>query len=103
MLNFDMLGVGDDWPFIGARDVTDLAAAHATSLGIAFTVDPELPENVGSDHMNFADAGVPTIIFNCFCDANYHSPQDTIEFVRPDRLEEAGLVGLGIIEDLLAS
>ncbi|HET9476010.1 MAG TPA: M20/M25/M40 family metallo-hydrolase [Dehalococcoidia bacterium] len=101
MLNFDMLAVGNEWPFIGSPEITALAAANADRLGIAYTVEPELPENVGSDHINFVEAGVPSIIFNCFCDDHYHSPQDTFEFVVPERLSQAGEIGLGIIDDLL--
>jgi Zn-dependent M28 family amino/carboxypeptidase len=101
MLNFDMLAVGSDWPLVGSPEITDLAARTADTLGIGHTTEADLPENVGSDHVNFANAGVPSIIFNCFCDENYHSPQDTFEFVQPERLSQAGAMGLGIIEDLL--
>jgi aminopeptidase YwaD len=103
MLNFDMLAVGTGWPFIGSPEITALAAASADRLGISYTVQPELPENVGSDHINFVEVGVPSIIFNCFCDDHYHSPQDTFEFVLPERLSQAGEIGLGIIDDLLSS
>ena len=101
MLNFDMLAVGSDWPLVGSPEITDLAARTADALGIGHTIEADLPEDVGSDHLNFADAGVPSIIFNCFCDEHYHSPQDTFEFIRPERLSQAGQIGLGIIEDLL--
>ncbi len=101
MLNFDMLAIGSDWPLVGSPEITDLAARTADALGIAYTIEADLPENVGSDHVNFANASVPSIIFNCFCDEHYHSPQDTFEFVQPERLSQAGEIGLGIIEALL--
>jgi Zn-dependent M28 family amino/carboxypeptidase len=102
MLNFDMLAVGDAWPFVGSPEITGIASRQADALGIGHTIDAELPDNVGSDHANFINAGVPSIIFNCFCDEHYHTPQDTIDFVQPERLSQAGEIGLGIIEDLLA-
>lgn len=102
MLNFDMLAVGNEWPLVGSPEITDLAAANADRLGIPYTIEPALPENVGSDHVNFIGAGVPSIIFNCFCDEHYHSARDTFEFVLPERLSQAGQIGLGIIDGLLA-
>jgi aminopeptidase YwaD len=103
MLNFDMLGVGDQWPFIGSRELTDLAQQEGSEANIQTTVIPGLPEDLGSDHFNFAQKGVPSIIFNCFCDENYHTSEDKIEFVEEERLGEAGTIGLGMIEQLLAS
>jgi aminopeptidase YwaD len=103
MLNFDMLSVGDQWPLIGERSLTDLAQAEATEIGLSIRILPGLPEDLGSDHFNFTQAGVPSIIFNCFCDANYHTSEDKISFVREERLGQAGTMGLGMIEQLLAS
>jgi hypothetical protein len=102
MLNFDMLAVGNEWPLVGTPEITALASARAGALGIGHTIAGSLPENVGSDHINFLEAGVPAIIFSCFCDEHYHSPQDTFGFVQPERLSEAGEMGLGVIEDVLA-
>lgn len=101
MLNFDMLAVGTGWPLVGAPTISLIAANVADSLGIEHTVSAGLPENLGSDHQSFARVGVPSIIFNCFCDPNYHSPQDTFDFIQPERLLQAGQMGLGIIEELL--
>jgi aminopeptidase YwaD len=103
MLNFDMLAVGDTWPLIGSPEVTDIAVAEAQELGLAYKVSRTLPENLGSDHASFAQAGVPAMIFNCFCDANYHTAEDKFEFISETRLAEAGIMGLGMIETLLSS
>jgi aminopeptidase-like protein len=103
MLNFDMLGIGDTWPLVGSPSITALAAAEAQELGLSYRVSSALPENLGSDHANFIQVGVPSVIFNCFCDENYHTSEDKIEFVRESRLREAGLMGLGMIDALLAS
>ena len=102
MLNFDMLSVGDGWPFVGDRTLTDLVQQEASELGINVRVLNELPENVGSDHFNFAQKGVPSIIFNCFCDENYHTKDDRLEFVQEPRLRDAGALGMGMIAALLA-
>jgi aminopeptidase YwaD len=101
MLNFDMLSVGDGWPFVGDRLLTDLVKAEAAEAGVEARVLNELPENVGSDHFNFARNDIPSIIFNCFCDENYHTKDDRFEFVREDRLGVAAAIGAGVIEALL--
>ena len=103
MLNFDMLAVGDTWPLIGSPEVTVIAAAEAQALGLPYRVSSTLPDNLGSDHASFTQAGVPSIIFNCFCDENYHTSEDRFEFIVESRLGEAGAMGMGMIDRLLAS
>jgi aminopeptidase YwaD len=100
MLNFDMFGVGSDWSFIGSDSMTTLASQAADALGIPHRIELA-PPNVGSDHASFVDNGVPAILFNCFCDPNYHTAADRFEFIRPERLEEAGNIGLEMTEAML--
>jgi aminopeptidase YwaD len=101
ILNFDMLGVGDGWPMVGTQALVDLAIDSAAAIGVdAF--DGDLPQGVGSDHAPFIQAGVPGILFNCFCDPNYHTAADRAEFVKADRLKVAGDIGLLMVEALLA-
>lgn len=100
VLNFDMLGVGNEWPFIGSDSLTQLALQVATQNGISARIEAGLPIGVGSDHASFVPLGIPVILFNCFCDSNYHLPTDRFEFVKPARLEEAGKIGLGMINAL---
>lgn len=100
ILNFDMLAVGDLWPLAGSESLVAMAVDVAKGLGVdAFPGD--LPPNVGSDHASFIDAGIPGVLFNCFCDPNYHTAADRFEFVRQDRLQTAGDIGLGMIDRLL--
>lgn len=101
MLNFDMLGVGQGWPFVGSQDLLDLVATEATKLGLKYDLAEELPEDVGSDHANFAARGIPTLMFNCFCDANYHTAADRAESIQVERLQQAGELGLGVLAALL--
>lgn len=99
MLNFDMLAVGDGWPLGGSTDIVDLASGVAADLGITYRIDSG--GTGGSDHASFIDVGVPAILFNCFCDPNYHTAADRFEFLSQERLGEAGALGLGLIERLL--
>jgi Zn-dependent M28 family amino/carboxypeptidase len=102
MLNFDMLAVGQGWPLLGSEDMVDIAVGEAERLGLSYRLSNELPSNVGSDHANFARAGIPTLFFNCFCDNNWHTPADRIEAIEPNRIQEAGDLGLAVLSRLLA-
>lgn len=99
-LNFDMLAVGDQWPFAGSDALTTLAVHKAATIGISAYAGG-LPANAGSDHASFIDAGIPAVLFNCFCDPNYHTAADRYEFLDPARLETAGDIGLLMVEALL--
>jgi len=84
----------------GSDSLTSLAVQKAQSIGDEAYVG-SLPPNVGSDHASFVNAGIPGILFNCFCDANYHTAADRYEFVKADRLMAAGEIGLAMVADLL--
>ena len=99
MLNFDMLAVGTDWPFVGTASLTALASQVADSLGIPGRVSDE-PAGVGSDHASFIELGIPAILFNCFCDEHYHTALDQFQFIQPERLSQAGEIGVMMAEAL---
>ncbi len=99
MLNFDMLGggtgpllLGGDGP-VGkeARDISNALGIDARN----FT----LGGNAGSDHQPFQRAGIDTVFFSR--DYNLlHTPQDTIDQVKQQYLDEAGRVGLKLVAEL---
>jgi len=100
MLNFDMLAVGEGWPLVGDTALVNAAGEEAEKIGMPYQLD-SLPPGVGSDHAPFQQVGIPVTMFNCFCDANYHTAQDRVEFVRPERIGLAGALGAGLVERLL--
>jgi aminopeptidase YwaD len=100
-LNFDMLAVGDAWPMSGTPALVNLAIDKAVLIGVE-AYSGGLPPGIGSDHAPFIRAGVPGIIFNCFCDPNYHTAADRSEFLRADRLKTAGDIGLLMVDELLS-
>jgi Zn-dependent M28 family amino/carboxypeptidase len=101
MLNFDMLAVGDGWPLGGSRSVLDIVGQEADRLSIDYSTEVSLPANAGSDHASFINAGIPAVIFNCFCDETWHTASDTFDRVNEGRLAEAGALGMGTAKALL--
>jgi aminopeptidase YwaD len=103
MLNFDMLAVGDEWPLIGSHEVVTVAAQEADKLAIPHTSRSSIPAGAGSDHAPFQQSDVPAMVFNCFCDPNYHTANDRFDFVEEKRLGEAGAIGIATAQALLAT
>lgn len=100
MLNFDMVGFGDQgWLLIGSQSLRERAASLAAGLGIAAAMG-ELPRNLGSDHIPFQEAGVPVFMLYRTDDPAWHTPQDVADRVRADLLEEAARLGVALLQSL---
>jgi aminopeptidase YwaD len=99
MLNFDMLGVGDLWPLEGDTSLVYLAGEVAEDLGVPYSISNDRP--VGSDHASFSNADISSVMFNCFCDPNYHTAADVPEYLSVDRIQTAGDLGLRLVQELL--
>ena len=61
-----------------------------------------LPANAGSDHESFARRGVDTVFFMRDYDL-LHTPEDTIDQIHPEFLDEAGRVAQRVLERLDAA
>lgn len=101
MLNFDMLGAGSG-PLLAGGDgpIGQQARDLARSLGLSAR-NFSLGSNAGSDHEPFQRAGIDTVFFS----RDYtllHTPQDTIDQVKPEYLDEAGKVALRLVNGLEA-
>lgn len=96
MLNFDMVGVGDDtWWLIGSPELQQRMGALATSLGI--DTEPSNLIGTSSDHASFLAEGIPTLMFHRWQDPLLHTPQDVSDRVRSDLLEQAARMGLALL------
>lgn len=103
MLNFDMVGVGTDgWLLIGSFEEQQWGLAIAETLGIA-AIQGQIPVTTSSDHASFIDAGIPALMLHRTTDNLLHTPQDTIERVRAELLEEAARLGVALLESLSAT
>lgn len=102
MINLDMVGSATKIPLTiaTASDKSDTSlrdelAAYADKLSIEYE---EMVEG-GSDHTAFDNHGVPSVcLINLDLNHGYHSPNDTIETVDRDRLEEVAKLVLYYIE-----
>ena len=86
---------------MGNGDVALLARSSALQLGIDAR-NGQLPSNAGSDHQSFAWRGVDTVFFMRDYDL-LHTPQDTIDQVKQDYLDEAGRVAERLVERMEAT
>jgi aminopeptidase YwaD len=99
MLNFDMVGVGEDaWWLIGTASLQQRAAGLADGLGIE--TRPSSLSGTSSDHASFLAAGIPSVMFHRWQDPLLHTPQDVSNRVKPEYLEDAARMGLALLEAL---
>jgi Iap family predicted aminopeptidase len=95
MLNLDMVGVNVNGT-LGIGGSGELRAlADCNALQVACGSAP----GGGSDHVPFAQAGVPVLFFFRGLDPNYHRPTDTL--ADPVLMAQTGQVVRGILERLL--
>ncbi len=99
MLNFDMLGGGSGPLLLGGDgNLGQLGRDVASQLGITAR-NFHLGGGAGSDHESFQRIGVDTIFFS----RDYsllHTPQDTIDQIKQDYLDEAGRVAVKMFAQL---
>ncbi|HYE81983.1 MAG TPA: M28 family metallopeptidase [Clostridia bacterium] len=105
MINLDMVGASADVKLMLARapvsgkDMNapmDDLSRYSEELGIDYYTS----FTGGSDHVSFAELGVPSVLIIHPDYANgYHSPHDTIEDISGDRLEEVVRLVLHYMEE----
>ena len=99
MFNFDVVGTGEFAEVIGDDDLVEAAIAHGAAHGVEVHRGV-LIEGASSDHASFIDVGVPVSFFLADNLERIHSPEDKIEFVRPDLLGTASLLGIRLLDTL---
>ena len=81
----------------GTEELADLALKIAADLEVEAQPQP-LPPGASSDHQPFESAGVPVLIMYGPDVSRIHTPNDRLEFVQPELLGEAFLVGKALLE-----
>ena len=101
MLNFDVVGTGEFAEVIGDDDLAAAAIARGAAEGVEVRRGVPL-DGASSDHTPFRVVGIPYAFFLADDLSRINSPDDTIEFVRPELLGIAASIGLGVLDDLAA-
>ena len=99
MLNFDVVGTGEFAEVIGDDRLAEAAIAAGAAAGVEVRRGVPL-DGAASDHTPFRVVGVPTAFFLADDLSRINSPDDTIEFVRPDLLGTAAAIGIGVLDSL---
>lgn len=103
MFNFDALGSGRQAGVLGDLALTALAIEKAGEEEISVQAGRGL-QGGGSDHMSFAQEGIPVLMFYGPDFSRIHTSSDTLEFVKPSLLGDAAQMALAILRspDFLA-
>ena len=99
MLNFDVVGTGEFPEVIGDDGLVEAAIAHGAARGVEVRRGVPL-DGATSDHTPFRVVGIPVAFFLADDLRRINSPDDTIEFVRPELLGIASAIGLGVLDTL---
>jgi aminopeptidase YwaD len=99
MLNFDMVGVGQQLMVGGDERIARLVEEAAGQRGLRIG---RLGQGSAqrSDHAPFIAAGIPAVFFHVLDDPNYHTPSDVVEHVSAARLSEIGAIAADVIRRL---
>jgi aminopeptidase YwaD len=101
MLNFDMVGVGaEGWLFIGDRPLQTRAQNVSSQFGMTGSLGAL--RGASSDHASFQQAGIPAFMLHRTQDPLLHTPQDVIDRVRPELLQQAAQLGVAMLESINA-
>jgi aminopeptidase YwaD len=104
MVNLDCIGHGESLQLLcSPQTLLERTTATAARLGLAerYRVVTELGQDAGTDHLPFAQAGIPAVSILHFPYDEYHLPQDTPELVDEQRLADAVELAIEIVQSLL--
>ncbi len=100
MINLDMVGVGTSWRITASPAILAQVQAAATTQGATAREFGETQRG-GSDHASFTAAGIPAVFFYRSEDPNYHSPEDTAQFIDPMALDAVGKMAVQLVMSLV--
>ncbi|MGD1991620.1 MAG: M20/M25/M40 family metallo-hydrolase [Anaerolineae bacterium] len=99
MINLDMVGAGETLRVDGAGDL----AAQVQSAAQVYAITTTHTFVGRSDHVPFDAAGIPAVTLIYWPDPNYHTPDDQIAAISPDKLRAAGILAAHSVASLADS
>lgn len=88
MLNLDMVGAGETLQIDGDGPAAVQVETAADTYGVIYTSS----FHGRSDHVPFAEAGVPAAMLIWWPDEAYHSPDDEVDHIDPGKLKTGGVL-----------
>jgi aminopeptidase YwaD len=104
MINLDCIGHGEKLQLLStSQPLLEDAQRAASNCGAAdrYPVTTTLGGDAGTDHVPFADAGVPALSILHFPYEEYHLPDESLELVDEQRLEDAVTIAISVVETAL--
>lgn len=102
MLNFDMQGLITEPVIIGDADLVATLAEILREAG-GFPIRPgDFPPFTSSDHVAFADAGVPAVTITSGDDAAIHSPRDDFDHIDAQAIAIMFAIADALLQGLLS-
>lgn len=104
MVNLDCIGRGESLELLCApQALLERAEGTARALGLydRYRVVTELGQEAGTDHLPFAQAGIPAMSVLHFPYDEYHSPQDSTELVDEALMADAVDLAVAMVESQL--
>ena len=100
MLNFDALGTGDVTGVLGDAELRSAVLQIAQDEGIVAEARLALSPGTSSDHEPFRTAGIPVLFFLADEFSRIHTPEDRLEFVRPELMGDSAALAVGLLDSL---
>ncbi|HST16584.1 MAG TPA: M28 family metallopeptidase [Gaiellaceae bacterium] len=104
MVNLDCIGCGELLELLcSPAALLERTRAAAERLGLTerYEVVTEIGEEAGTDHLPFAQAGIPAVSILHFPYEEYHLPEDTLGLVEERRLADAVALAIDIVQSLV--
>ena len=98
MINLDVIGLPKPITLIGDDDLAEVARGYAQEFGVEARPGT-IPGGLGSDHASFQDAGIP-VIFLYRHDELFHTPDDAIDRIDAQALEQAVIVAYATLREI---
>jgi hypothetical protein len=104
MVNLDCIGCGETLELLCSPPaLLERTQAAAQRLGLTerYDVVTEIGAEAGTDHLPFAQAGIPALSILHFPYDEYHLPEDTVALVDDQRLADAVALAIDLVQSLV--
>lgn len=104
MVNLDCIGYGESLELLcSPTALLERTQAAADRLGLTerYHVVTEIGEEAGTDHLPFAQAGIPALSILHFPYEQYHLPDDTLALVDEGLLADAVALAIDMVQSLV--